>query len=170
LGLAGFDRIGLCCSRRSISSIKSGRSRDRSRSKRAIIIISIVHSQFLLTIYDVMECCLVASFLCSHTQGHFNGERSLPSICFRRVMSASSSMAGAGARQMFDLPTMYLYTCTVCGTEFMRAEKIRKNTLETFSMDDRIKVIRYSLLKASSKRNTNLFESFSELPRFFWWS
>jgi len=117
-----------------------------------------------------MECCLVASFLCSHTQGHFDGESSLPSICFRRVMSASSSMAGAGARQMFDLPTMYLYTCTVCGTEFMRAEKIRQNTLETFSMDDRIKVVRYSLLKASSKHNTNLFESFSELPRFFWWS
>ena len=37
-------------------------SRHRSRSKQAILIISIVHSQFSLTTYDVMECCLVASF------------------------------------------------------------------------------------------------------------
>ena len=56
--------------------------------------------------YAVMECCLVAPFLCFRTQGHFDGESSLPSICFCRVMSASSSMAGASARQMFDLPTM----------------------------------------------------------------
>ena len=57
-------------------------SRHRSRSKRAILIISIVHSQFLFTTYDLMECCLVVSFLCFRTQGHFDNESSLPSICF----------------------------------------------------------------------------------------
>ena len=132
--------------------------------------ISIVNSQFLLNTHNVMECCLVASCLCSRAQVHFGGESSLLSICFCRIMSASSSMAGAGARQMFDLPTMYLYTCTACGAEFMRDEKIRQNTLEKFSVDDRIKVIRCSLLKAYSKPMTTFFESFSELPRFFWWS
>ena len=69
-------------------------------------------------------------------------------------MSASSAMAGASARQVVGLPTMYLYTCTACGAEFMRAEKVRQTTLETFPMEDRIKVIRYSLLKASSKSST----------------
>ena len=59
LGLAGFDRIGSCCSRRSIS---------------------IVHSEFLLTTYDVMGCCLVASFLYYRSRGHVDGESSLPSI------------------------------------------------------------------------------------------
>ena len=44
-----------------------------------------------------------------------------------------------------------LYTCTRCGAEFMRAEKIRQNMLETFPMDDRMKVIRYRLLKVYSK-------------------
>ena len=85
-------------------------------------------------------------------------------------MSGSSSTAGACAREMFDLPTMYLYTCTACGAEFMRDEKIRQNTLETFSIDDRIKVIRYSLLKAYSKASEKMFEAFSELTRFLWWS
>jgi hypothetical protein len=62
LSLAGFDHIGPWLSRMSISGSKSGRSRDRSRSKRAILIISIVHSQVLWTTYDVMERCLVTSF------------------------------------------------------------------------------------------------------------
>jgi accessory gene regulator protein AgrB len=55
-------------------------SRHRSRSKRAILMISIVHMQFLSTTYDLMECCLVVSFLCFRTQGHFDNESSLPSI------------------------------------------------------------------------------------------
>ena len=62
LGLACFDHIGSRLSLLSFSGSKSGSRRDRSGSKRAILIISIVHSQFLLTTYDVMECCLVASF------------------------------------------------------------------------------------------------------------
>ena len=37
-------------------------SRHRSRGKRAILIISIVHSQFLFTTYELLECCLVVSF------------------------------------------------------------------------------------------------------------
>jgi hypothetical protein len=85
-------------------------------------------------------------------------------------MSGSSSTAGACAREMFDLPTMYLYTCTACGAEFMRDEKIRQNTLEKFSMDDRIKVIRYSLLIAYSKPREKVSEAFSELTRSLWWS
>jgi hypothetical protein len=144
LGWAGFDRMGSCCSSRSGSS----------SSDRVIVIISILHSQFLLMIHNVMECCLVACCLCSRVQVHFGGDSSLPSICFCGIMSASSAMAGASARQVVCLPTMYLYTCTACGAEFMRAEKVRQTTLETFSMEDRIKVFRYSLLRASSKSST----------------
>jgi hypothetical protein len=44
LGLAGFDHIGSRLSRMSFSGSKSGSSRDRSRSKRAILIISMVTS------------------------------------------------------------------------------------------------------------------------------
>ena len=52
------------------------------------------------------------------------------------------------------------YTITRCGAEFMRAEKIRQNMLETFSMDDRMKVIRYSLLKVYSKPRTTFVLDF----------
>ena len=52
--LAGFDRMGLCCGSISSSgSSRRGSSRDCSRSKRVVLIISIVHTQFLLTAYDV---------------------------------------------------------------------------------------------------------------------
>ena len=70
LGWAGFDRMGSCCSSRSGSS----------SSDRVIVIISILHSQFLLMIYNVMECCLVACCLCSCVQVHFGGDSSLPSV------------------------------------------------------------------------------------------
>ena len=79
---------------------------------------------------------------------------SLPSICFRGIMSAPSAMPGVFERQFVRLPTMYLYTCTACGAEFMRAEKVRQTTLETFSIGDRIKVFRHSLLPAASKSST----------------
>ena len=40
-----------------------------------------------LKTHDVMECCLVVSVLCFGTQNHFDGESSLPSICFCCVSS-----------------------------------------------------------------------------------
>ena len=52
--MAGFDRMGLCCGGISSSgSSRCGSSRDCSRSKRVVLIISIVHTQFLLTADDV---------------------------------------------------------------------------------------------------------------------
>ena len=143
-GWSGFHWTGSCCSSRSGSS----------SSDRVIVTISILHSQFVLTNRNVMECCLVVCCLCSRVQVHFGCDSSLPSICFCGIMSASSAMPGSSVRQVVSLPTMYLYTCTACGAEFMRAEKVRQTTLETFSIGDRIKVFRYSLLPAASKSST----------------
>jgi hypothetical protein len=136
--------MGSCCSSRSGSS----------SSDRVTSIISILHSQFVLTSHIGMECCLVVCCLYSRVQVHFGCDSSLPSICFCGIMSAPSAMPGVFERQFVRLPTMYLYTCTACGAEFMRAEKVRQTTLETFSIGDRIKVFRYSLLPAASKSST----------------
>jgi hypothetical protein len=64
LGLAGFDHIGSRVSRMSFSGSKSGSSRDRSRSKRAILIISMVTSFcffFALKIIQVARAVCPAS-------------------------------------------------------------------------------------------------------------
>ena len=75
--------MGLCCGGISSSgSSRCGSSRDCSRSKRVVLIISIVHTQFLLTADDVTVWRMVAMLYVSALKSILVANSSLPSICF----------------------------------------------------------------------------------------
>ena len=75
--------MGLCCGSISSSgSSRRGSSRDCSRSKRVVLIISIVHTQFLLTADDVTVWRMVAMLYVSALKSILVANSSLPRICF----------------------------------------------------------------------------------------